>query len=337
MSNPTEEKRPDEKLGQFIARVRESRRMTVEELADAIKLGVQYIKAIEADDWKVFPVAAYVRGYLRSISNKLNLDADEVLRAYSIECGGTAEPVFEKSSSEIKLSPLKEGEIKKKSYAVPVVILLLVLAFLGASHFLDLESIDLKQTQDSQPAEKTPAAQEESVGSQEIPDGAEAVPVDSLAAADSTAAKDSSAKDSSAKQSDATVSQAVVDEAVKQSDLPASATIFISSDSKKDTAKAAVPTTPKTSTTNFVLIGSGESLSWVGLKRREDANEFLKEANISRAGVRMVYNTSDTLCVTIGDPTAIAKMLLNGVETPLPEMKFGRVTRFRVYGGKIVK
>ena len=310
--------------------------MTVEELADAIKLGVQYIKAIEADDWKVFPVAAYVRGYLRSISNKLNLDADEVLRAYSIECGGTAEPVFEKSSSEIKLSPLKEGEIKKKSYAVPVVILLLVLAFLVASHFLDLESIALKQTQDSQPAEKTPAAQEESVGSQEIPDGAEAVPVDSLAAADSTAAKDSSAKDSSAKQSDATVSQAVVDEAVKKSDLPASATIFISSDSKKD-EKAADKDAPKTNKTNFVLIGSGESLSWVGLKRREDANEFLKEANISRAGVRMVYNTSDTLCVTIGDPTAIAKMLLNGVETPLPEMKFGRVTRFRVYGGKIVK
>ena len=336
MSNPTEEKRPDEKLGQFIARVRESRRMTVEELADAIKLGVQYIKAIEADDWKVFPVAAYVRGYLRSISNKLNLDADEVLRAYSIECGGTAEPVFEKSSSEIKLSPLKEGEIKKKSYAVPVVILLLVLAFLVASHFLDLESIALKQTQDSQPAEKTPAAQEESVGSQEIPDGAEAVPVDSLAAADSTAAKDSSAKDSSAKQSDATVSQAVVDEAVKKSDLPASATIFISSDSKKD-EKAADKDAPKTNKTNFVLIGSGESLSWVGLKRREDANEFLKEANISRAGVRMVYNTSDTLCVTIGDPTAIAKVLLNGVETPLPEMKFGRVTRFRVYGGKIVK
>ena len=51
----------------------------------------------------------------------------------------------------------------------------------------------------------------------------------------------------------------------------------------------------------------------------------------------MVYNTNDTLCVTIGEPKAIAKMYLNGVETPLPEMKFGRVTRFRVFGGRIVK
>ena len=336
MSIQPEEMLPEEKLGDFIARVRAARGMTIEQLSDEIKLGVSYVKAIEASDWRVFPVAAYVRGYLRSIGHKLNMDVDQMLRAYSAECGGPSKPSFETRSSEkIKLSPLKEDEIKKKSYAVPVVIVILVLAFLVASHFLDLESIATKQAQDSQPAEKAPVAQEESVGTQEIPDGAEAVPVDSMAV-DSTAAKDSSAKDSSAKKADATVSQAVVDEAVKKSDLPASATIFISSDSKKD-EKAAEKETPKTNKTNFVLIGSGEALSWVGLKRREDANEFLKEANISRAGVRMVYNTSDTLCVTIGDPTAIAKMLLNGVETPLPEMKFGRVTRFRVYGGRIVK
>lgn len=332
MSIPAEEMRPEEKLGQFIARVRESRKMTVEELADAIKLGVSYIKAIEAGEWRTFPVAAYVRGYLRSISHVLNLNADQVLKAYNAESGAPVDTGFRDVSSGKKLAPLKEGEIKKKSMAVPVVLVLLVLAFLVASHFLDLESIALKQNSEQQPAEKLPVAIEDSM-TQEIPDGAEAVPADSMATTDS-AAKDSSANQAVA---NTTVSQAVVDSAIKKSDLPASATIFISSDSKKDTAKAAVPTTPKTSKTNFVLIGSGESLSWVGLKRREDADSFLKEANISRAGVRMVYNTNDTLCVTIGDPTAIAKMLLNGVETPLPEMKFGRVTRFRVYGGVIVK
>ena len=331
MSNPAEEIRPEEKLGAFIARVRESRKMTVEQLADAIKLSINYVKAIEAGDWRSFPVAAYVRGYLRSISHILNLNADQVLKAYNAESGAPIETDFEDVSAGKKLAPLKEGEIKKKSMAVPVVLVLLVLAFLVASHFLDLESLALKQTNEQQPAEKLPVAVEDSM-TQEIPDGAEAVPADSMAAAD-TAAKDSANQAAA----NTTVSQAVVDSAIKKSDLPASATIFISSDSKKDTAKAAVPTTPKTSKTNFVLIGSGESLSWVGLKRREDSDSFLKEANISRAGVRMVYNTNDTLCVTIGDPTAIAKMLLNGVETPLPEMKFGRVTRFRVYGGVIVK
>ena len=328
MSNSAE-KSPDEKLGAFIARVREERGMSVEELSAATKVSVAYIKSIEAGDWKAFPVAAYVRGYLHSISNKLNLNQQQVLKAYNAESGAPVQNDFEDVSGGQKLAPLKDGEIKKKSMAVPVVLVLLVLAFLVASHFLDLESLATKQSSEQQPAENVPAAVEDLM-TQEIPDGAEAVPVDSLGS-------DSAAKDSSVDRFavDVTVSQAVVDEAVKNSDLPASATIFISSDSKKDSV--AVEEAPKTKKTNFLLVGSGEALSWVGLKRREDSNSFLKEANISRAGVKMVYNTNDTLCVTIGEPKAIAKMYLNGVETPLPEMKFGRVTRFRVFGGRIVK
>lgn len=328
MSNPAE-KNPDEKLGAFIARVREERGMSVEELSAATKVSVAYIKSIEAGNWKAFPVAAYVRGYLHSICNKLNLNQQQVLKAYVAESGAPVDNDFEDVSNDQKLAPLNEGESKKKNLVVPVVLVLLVLAFLVASHFLDLESLTTKQASEQQPSENVPAVVEDSM-TQEIPDGAEAVPADSVAS-------DSVAKDSSANRFDvnATVSQAVVDEAVKKSDLPASATIFISSDSKKDSV--AVEESPKTKKTNFLLVGSGEALSWVGLKRHEDSNSFLKEANISKAGVKMVYNTNDTLCVTIGEPKAIAKMYLNGVETPLPEMKFGRVTRFRVFGGRIVK
>lgn len=57
-----EEKRPEERLGEYIARVRESRGMSVEELSAATKVAVSYVKSIEAGDWKAFPVAAYVRG-----------------------------------------------------------------------------------------------------------------------------------------------------------------------------------------------------------------------------------------------------------------------------------
>ena len=330
MSNPAE-KNPDEKLGAFIARVREERGMSVEELSAATKVSVAYIKSIEAGNWKAFPVAAYVRGYLHSICNKLNLNQQQVLKAYVAESGAPVDNDFEDVSNDQKLAPLNEGESKKKNLVVPVVLVLLVLAFLVASHFLDLESLTTKQASEQQPSENVPAVVEDSM-TQEIPDGAEAVPADSVVS-------DSVAKDSSANRFDvnATVSQAVVDEAVKKSDLPASATIFISSDSKKDSAAAAEKVDSNTTKTNFLLVGSGEALSWVGLKRHEDSNSFLKEANISRAGVKMAYNTNDTLCVTIGEPKAIAKLYLNGVETPLPEMKFGRVTRFRVFGGRIVK
>lgn len=326
MSNQVEEKRPDERLGEYIARVRESRGMSVEELSRVTKLTVSNIKAIETSDWKSFPVAAYVRGYLNSISAKLNLDQKQILDIYAAEIGQPATHEFDDVSSHSKIAPVTEDETKKKSKAVPIVLVILVLAFLVASHFLDLEALAEKQNAAPAPA-ATPAVVEETADQQEIPEGAEVVPADSLQ-------KDSAVVDTAAKKENG-VSQAVVDEALKKSDLPASATIFISSDSKKtEEEKAEVPATNKT---NFVLVGSGEALSWVGLKRREDSSSFLKEANVSRAGVKMVYNTQDTLCVTIGEPKAISKMFLNGVETPLPEMKYGRVVRFRVYGGLIVQ
>lgn len=325
MQNSVEEKRPDERLGDYIARVREARGMSVEELSTLTKVSVSYIKSIEASDWKVFPVAAYVRGYLNSISAKLNLNPAQILQCYAAEMGQKQTNDFADVSSHKKISPVTEQETKGRSMAVPVVIVVLVLAFLVASHFLDLQALTENQNAEPAPAAEVVAVEDST--EQEVPEGAEAVSVDSL--------QNDSAKVDSAKSGDAAISQAVVDEAVKKSDLPASATIFISSDSKKPAAaETAAPITKKT---NFVLVGSGEALSWVGLKRREDSSSFLKEANIAKAGVRMVYNTEDTLCVTIGEPKAVKQMLLNGVETPLPEMQFGRVTRFRVFGGKIVK
>lgn len=327
------EKKPEERLGEYVARVRESRGMSVEELSAATKVAVSYIKSIEAGDWHAFPVAAYVRGYLNSVSVKLNLDLQQVLACYAKESGAKLNNDFEDVSAGKKIAPMTDSETKKKSKAVPVTILLLVLAFLVASHFLNLD--ELAEKQFASPASETPVvvAEDTSSAVQEIPDGAEAVPVDSVQ-------NDSAAINADKGVVEGAVSQAVVDEAVKKSDLPASATIFISSDSKADSAKnaeQAAQDAPTTNKTSFLLIGSGEARSWVGLKRRDEDNAFLKEGNIGKAGVKMVYNTNDTLCVTIGEPQAISKMILNGVETPLPEMKFGRVTRFRVYGGKIVK
>lgn len=323
MSSQVEEKRPDERLGEFIKRVREARGISVEDMSRVTKLTVANINAIESSDWKSFPVAAYVRGYLNSISAKLNLDSKQVLESFGAEIGQAVSHEFDDVSHHSKIAPSPEDETKKKSKAVPIVLVILVLAFLVASRFLNVEALAEAKDKAQTPESQTVTAVD-STEQQEIPEGAEVVPADSIQ-------NDSAVVDSSVK-SDSAVSQAVVDEAVKKSDLPASATIFISSDSKDTVAPA-----PLTNKTNFVLVGSGEALSWVGLKRREDSSEFLKEANISRTGVKMVYNTQDTLCVTIGEPKAISKLILNGVETALPEMKFGRVTRFRVYGGQIVK
>ena len=327
VETPIEDKRPDERLGAYLARARQANGMSVEDLASMTRLTVKNITLMESGDWKAFPVEAYLRCYLNSVCGKLGLDTKRVLDWYAAENGTKfASLLAETPAKPAKVKPIGEDEIKPKSKAVPIVIVALGLAFAVGSHFLkDLGESEAAAESATTAKTETAAVTEQPSG--EMPDGAEAVPADSLQAYIVSL-------DSAKSKNDSVVTQAQVDEALKKSELPESATIFISSTStKKDTVVKPVSNHGKT---KFELIGSGEMRSWVGLKRHEEDGSFLKEANLSTAGAKMVYNAHDTLYVVIGEPRAVSKMILNGVETPLPEMKFGRVTRFCVYDGAVV-
>lgn len=318
--SPIEDKRPDERLGAYLARAREAKGLSVEELATVTKLTVKNIALIESGDWKAFPVEAYLRGYLHSICVKLSLDPKRVLDYYAGEVGSKYSSLL--SPSPAKAAAPVDEEHKPRSKAVPVVVVLLGLAFVVGTHFLknmDDGTAVPEMRDSSQEAVVEPPAPAEPPA--EMPEGAEAIAPDSVQADSAVAADTSKMK----------VTQEVVDEAVKKSDLPASATIFISSTSGKENAAE------KTNKTRIELVGSGEMRSWIGIKRHEEDNAFLKEANVAEKGTRMIYEADDTLFVVVGEPRAISKMLLNGKEVPLPEMKFGRVARFRVFAGEIVK
>ena len=308
-----EEKNPNERLGDFLARVRESQGLSIEDLAERTKISVKMLHFIEASDWKSLPVEAYVRSYLNSVSSKLGLDTKAILKMYTQEVGSSYEI---REAEPIKnIAPVTEDEKKPRSKAVPVAIVAILVLLIVGLHFVtrDNATSDAKA---NPPA--AVAADDSSEVNQDMPEGAIKVPVDSI-------------KD----EKNETVTQAEVDKAVKKAEnLPASATIFISSTSKKDTVTGPVSDNGRT---RIELVGSGEMRSWVGIKRDEDDDEFVKEANIATVDNKLVYTASGTLYIVIGEPRAISKMYLNGVETPVPVPKFGRVARFSVYDGRVLK
>lgn len=333
MSNPVEDKRPDERLGAYLARAREAKSMTVADLATATRLSEKNISLIEAGDWKAFPVQAYLRGYLNSVSTKLGLDSKRVLDWYAAENGSKFASLLTDLSdgNPGKPSGSAEGEGGSKGKVIVIILVVIGLALVVASKFLK----DVTPAQSAPEPVKTEVVEEEPAVETptEMPEGAEAVPADSMDADTSAAqvAPADTAKAAPAK--DQPISQAVVDEAIKKSDRPASATIFLSSDSKTEEAKAA----PAGVSSKLILVASGEMRTWIGIKHNEDDTSFLKESNLSKAGTRMVYESSDTLYVVVGEPRAISKFYLNGKDVPLPGMKFGRVTKFRVFGGKVIE
>ena len=306
-----EEKNPNERLGDFLARVRESQGLTIDDLSERTKISVKMLHFIESSDWKSLPVEAYVRSYLNSVSSKLGLDAKAVLKMYAEEVGSSYEI---REAEPIKnIAPMTEDEKKPRSKAVPIAIVVILALLIVGLHFVNRE----KAASDASANPPAAVAAEESAEvNQDMPEGAEAVPVDSVM--------------------NEKVTQAEVDKAVKKAEnLPASATIFISSTSKKDTTVTG-PVSDN-GRTRIELVGSGEMRSWVGIKRDEDDDDFVKEANIASVDNKLVYTASGTLYIVIGEPRAIGKMYLNGVETPVPVPKFGRVARFSVYDGRVLK
>ena len=337
MSNPVEDKRPDERLGAYLARAREAKSMTVAELATATRLSEKNISLIEAGDWKAFQVQAYLRGYLNSISTKLGLDQKRVLDWYAAENGSKyASLLTDLSDDSQGKSGSAEGDKSSKGKAIVIILVVIGLALVVASKFFK----DVTPTQSApEPVKNTEVVEEEPVAdTPEMPEGAEAVPADSTNA-DSTAvpAANKAAEEKAAPVAgkEQGISQAVVDSALKKnSDRPASATIFLSSDSKTSETAAAAPAG---ASTKLLLVASGEMRTWVGIKHHEDDSAFLKEANLAKAGTKMAYESTDTLYIVVGEPRAISKFYLNNKEVTLPGMKFGRVTKFKVFGGKVIE
>lgn len=68
--------------GADIRRARESRRITLEDLADYTRISKSYLMAIEEEAFQRLPAVVYVRGFLQQISRRLKLPTETVVQKY---------------------------------------------------------------------------------------------------------------------------------------------------------------------------------------------------------------------------------------------------------------
>ena len=71
-----------ESIGLTLQQARQKRRLKLETISKKTKISIRYLKALEAEDWDVFPAPTYVQAFLRNYANFLNLDSDELVREY---------------------------------------------------------------------------------------------------------------------------------------------------------------------------------------------------------------------------------------------------------------
>lgn len=68
--------------GAAIRRVREAKRMTVDDLSDYTRISKSYLHALEDEDYNRLPAAVYVRGFLQQVGKRLKLPAEALVVKY---------------------------------------------------------------------------------------------------------------------------------------------------------------------------------------------------------------------------------------------------------------
>ena len=68
--------------GPAIRRIREAKRITLEDLSDYTRISRAYLNALEEENFPRLPAQVYVRGFLQQVSKRLKLPAEQVTKQY---------------------------------------------------------------------------------------------------------------------------------------------------------------------------------------------------------------------------------------------------------------
>jgi hypothetical protein len=75
--------RPDEgggmRIGEVLKGARTRQGLDIGTVEERTKIRTKYLRALEAEDWETLPSPAYAKGFLRTYSNLLGLDADAIV------------------------------------------------------------------------------------------------------------------------------------------------------------------------------------------------------------------------------------------------------------------
>ena len=110
-----------ETIGQRLKKAREYRNLTLEKVEEATHIRLQFLQALEADDFSTMPSPVQARGFLRNYAQYLELDLDQMveeLRTAGPELEPETEVVFE--DQQVIHSPepeesVSDGEMEMSS------------------------------------------------------------------------------------------------------------------------------------------------------------------------------------------------------------------------------
>lgn len=125
-----EQARDSPSFGTWLRSQRKIREVPLGEIADATKISIRYLEALEQDRFDVLPATVFAKGFLREYARFVGLDPDEVVNSYitALEAPPESAPAEEPQRRRTQVGDATDS---RKNHWLLIVALLVALALIA--------------------------------------------------------------------------------------------------------------------------------------------------------------------------------------------------------------
>jgi len=121
-------------LGALLTRAREKLSFSQKDIASKLNLKVEFIAALDANDFDKLPAPTYVRGYIRSYACTVNLNADSLINIY--EGSAEAPPEILPDVKPVVQASSRDKPVKAMTYLVTLTLVIMIIAWWQGQHMV---------------------------------------------------------------------------------------------------------------------------------------------------------------------------------------------------------
>lgn len=120
-----------ESVGEFFKQVRETKGLTVDEVASKTRIRSDFVKALEDGNFAKLPDQVFARGFVRSYARSLGLDEEDAIHRFIQSAGAFYEKQDERERLKVRQADEeRKRQANRKAVAVAIGIAVLTLIFL---------------------------------------------------------------------------------------------------------------------------------------------------------------------------------------------------------------
>ncbi|MDH4185454.1 MAG: helix-turn-helix domain-containing protein, partial [Nitrospira sp.] len=120
-----------ESIGEFFRQVRETKGLTIDEVASKTRIRTDFVKALEDGNFAKLPDQVFARGFVRSYARSLGLDEEDAIHRFVQSAGAFYDKQVERERLKVRQAEEeRKRQANRKAVAIAIGIAIFTLIFL---------------------------------------------------------------------------------------------------------------------------------------------------------------------------------------------------------------